>query len=458
MAITSRSPKPNEWASKINHTHIINDPFIKDFIEGCEFPSKSSEITDEDKNKFLDLDENIINPIKFLIAVDGGYTTVEVKKSFPSSQIAFFQFGALLFETKDLDDLSEKPFIFPEDMQKLHNLTRFKLAIPLQNMLSSQQQTLSLSVRKAIYDFFMEPRESTSFMETLSWFIFQGYKNTSKSEYSLASDPNLEIGSGSVLLNKGNMSKDYTFTNDSGTIYLTDAFRLHEAIDDVQGAGGILGYITRLIEQLILVHSIRLIHKKQPSSLSEFLFIADGPLSFSGQTANMNKPMRELCNYLKQEYNLYMVGIEKSGAFVDHAREICSFKDSKRVLEKEKYILLDNRYIYKYIIPGDPDGAAYASTSYYGGKVIYHSGDGQVIVLTIPVSDKNVVLNPVLADYHNIDEILVNIKKLRCDMYDDSIVPIALANKLVSLANHPSKILLEKFSSSLVSKPLSQKQ
>jgi len=450
MAITSRSPKPNEWASKINHTHIINDPFIKKFVDNCKFPSDSSEISEEDKGKFLDLDENIDNPVKFLIAVDGGYTTVEVKKSFPSSQIAFFQFGALLFETKDLDELSEKDFIFPEDMQKLHNLTRFKLAIPLKNMLSAQQQTLSQSIRKTIYDFFMEPRESTSFMETLSWFIFQDYKNDSNNEYLLASNPNLEVGTGNVLLKKDDMSNEYTFTSDSGTLYLTDIFRLHEVIDDIQGAGGILGYVTRLIEQLILVHSIRLIHKKQPSSLNEFLFIADGPLSFSGQTANMNKPMRELCNYLKQEHNLYMVGIEKSGAFVDHAREICSFKDNKYALGKGKYILLDNRYIYSYIVPGDPNGPAYASTSYYSGKVIYHSGDGQIIVLTIPVSDKNVVMNPSVSDYHNVSEVLINIKKLRCDMYDDSIVPIALANKLVSLANHPSKILLEKFSSSII--------
>ena len=40
---------------------------------------------------------------------------------------------------------------------------------------------------------------------------------------------------------------------------------------------------------------------------------------------------------------------------------------------------------------------------------------------------------------------MVNIQKLKCDMYDDAIVPIALANKLVSLANHPSQGLMEKF-------------
>ena len=45
----------------------------------------------------------------------------------------------------------------------------------------------------------------------------------------------------------------------------------------------------------------------------------------------------------------------------------------------------------------------------------------------------------------NIDCILYNLKKLKCDMYDCSLVPVALVNKLISLSNHPSSIILEKF-------------
>ena len=39
----------------------------------------------------------------------------------------------------------------------------------------------------------------------------------------------------------------------------------------------------------------------------------------------------------------------------------------------------------------------------------------------------------------------------KCDMYDDSLVPIALVNKLVSLANHPSSRILQKFAKQAVS-------
>jgi hypothetical protein len=445
MGTTSRSHKPSEWAAKINHTHIIQDPFIQDFVKNCSFPKGTTDIEDEDKSNIYSLDENINNPVHHILAVDGGYTTVEVKKKFPSAQIFFFQFGALLFKKDDLDSLSEKPFIFPEDMQKLHNLQRFKLAIPIKNIVSKGQTSLTYSVRKIIYDFFIKLHDSSSFMETLSWFIFEEYKSSPLKSYTLSNDPNNGVGSGKVELIKEHMNQDFTFDLGSGVIYLTDIFRLDEAIDDEQGAGGILGYLTRLIEQIILVHFIRSILKLQPALLKKFLFITDGPLSFSGQTANMHKPMRELCNYLQDKEALFLVGLEKSGAFVEHAHEIGLPKDGDVVLNKGKYILLSNKYIYKYIVPGDHQKMHYGSTSYYGGKVIYHSTDGQVIVLSIPVHNKDIIKNPKPEHYSNLQVILINIQKLKCDMYDDSIIPVALANKLVSLANHPSKILLEKF-------------
>lgn len=450
MGTSSRSHKPNEWAAKINHTHIINDPFIKDFIIKCTFPKDLSNIEESDTDCFETFNPDIDNPIKYILAVDGGYTTVEVKKNFPSAQFAFFQFGAVLFNVADLEGLSEKSFIFPEDMQKLHNLQRFKLAIPIKNIISNSESSLKNSIRRTIYDFFIKKREKTSFMETLKWFIFEEYRDKPLDSYSLASNPNLDVGTGKFILNRKSIKPDYTFDSPEGTVYLTDVFRLHEVVDEEHGAGGMLGYLTRLIEQLILVHFIRFILKYQDRLLNEFLFIADGPLSFSGQTANMNAPMRNLCNHLLKTNNLFFVGLEKSGPFVEHAKEISAPPTGHPVLDGGKYILLSNNYIYKYVVPGDPSKMHYGSTSYYSGKVIFHSQNGQILVLTVPVPDKNSILTPQKSDYANLDIVLVNIQKLRCDMYDDAIVPVALANKLVSLANHPSKVLLEKFATSVM--------
>ncbi len=287
-------------------------------------------------------------------------------------------------------------------------------------------------------------------METLKWFIFEEYRDIPLDSYHLASNPNLEVGTGRFELDRSSINPDYTFDSADGKVYLTDAFRLHEVVDEEHGAGGMLGYLTRLIEQLILVHFIRFILKNQSRLMDEFLFIVDGPLSFSGQTANMYAPMRNLCNHLMKTHNLFLVGLEKSGPFVDHAQEIASPPTGPPMLPSGNYILLSNSYIYKYIVPGDSSRMHYGSTSYYSGKVIFHSRDGQILVLSIPVPDKNTILNPRKQDYANLNAILMNVQKLKCDMYDDAIVPVALANKLVSLANHPSKVLLEKFSRSIM--------
>ena len=64
-------------------------------------------------------------------------------------------------------------------------------------------------------------------------------------------------------------------------------------------------------------------------------------------------------------------------------------------------------------------------------------------VVSLPTVD--VTPNPTPDDLRNLQAILTNIEKLKCDMYDNALVPVALANKLVSLANHPSSRILQKF-------------
>lgn len=122
---------------------------------------------------------------------------------------------------------------------------------------------------------------------------------------------------------------------------MIDVFRLHEAVDNELGAGGILGYVTTTIEQILMVHLIRLILKTKPGRLEHALFIKDGPLAFFGQTANMHQPMRALVRYLFKAQDVFLAGLEKSGPFVEHADAI-----SER-LENGKALLLDDAYIYK---------------------------------------------------------------------------------------------------------------
>ncbi|MCT4705398.1 hypothetical protein MUA03_05645 [Enterobacteriaceae bacterium H16N7] len=447
MSYSAKKNRPFEWASKSQHTHVVNDPEVTRILANCKFPSTQNDVAEDIGLLSFQLESGLQSTIRQIIAIDGGYSDVEVKKPFPSSRVSFFQFGALLFKFQDLLSLGEKPFIHPDEMEKFNKLERYKLALPSKGI-SYDGNDLVGSVREIIYEFFTAGNSSNTFMDTLRWFVFHEYKDVPKKEITLGSSP-FETSSKKIIISRDNLSEDGRFIYEGDVFYLTDIFRFHEVIDNELGANGILGYLTNLIEHIILIHCIKELFYTKPSHISRFVFIKDGPLGFFGQTARLHSDMRELCNYFIPKYSLKIIGIEKSGAFVEHAEEIT--RGDNAPLGRNNILLLSNSYIYKHILPGPSEEhlvnstPIYASSSYYSGKIIFRSNSNRVYVVTLPIEESEKIRKPAISDYSHIHEILNVIDRLKCDMYDNSLIPIALVNKLVSLANHPSSRVLEKF-------------
>lgn len=443
MAYNQTGNRPFELASKSNHIHIIKDPDVQAFLNSHELPKEGEEIS-LNTDYIVNIDYQIPDSVEYIIAVDGGDTTVPVKSKFPSSTLTFFQFGANLLTISDLKSLKEEPFIAPQSIAKLKELQRIKFTLPTKNIGlikdDGSRATLTYSVRKALYDFF----KNHDYLSTLKWFLFEEYKSQPRPLRELASHPE-NSSSKKIQFERDKINSDYILKHSDGDLFLTDIFRLHEVVDEDLGAGGIVGYLRNLIEHFIIIDTIRGIYKRKKNSLNEVLFIKDGPLGFFGQTANMHEPMRELVNHLQNELKIYLVGIEKSGPFVEHAQEI------KDKIRPGQAYLLSNRHIYKYIKPGNVDNPeAYGRTSYYSSKIIFKSRDERIYVVTIPTRNSEVVLDPQKADFKYLDTTLKYIEELKSDMYDNSLLPIALANKLVSLSDHPSSVLLEKFAKRLI--------
>lgn len=451
MSYSSSKNRPYEWASKSQHTHIIKDDAVIEILRRCKFPSNQEDSISDIRKNVINIKSGFFSNIHQIVTIDGGYTEIEVKKGYPSSKISFFQFGALLFSLSDLLNISQKSFIHPEDMQKFNQLSRIKLALPIKGI-SIEGESLKNSIRSTLIDFFNSRIEATTFMSTLKWFLFHEYQEEVKSEISLATSPFEDDDNIKITVNYNGVDEKGFFTSGGKTYSLIDVFRLHEVVDNEQGASGILGYLTNLIEHIIFLHCLKTLTFSKPDRIRQFLFIKDGPLAFFGQTAGLHKDMRELCNYFIEKHEMKIVGIEKSGAFVEHAAEIS--KGDNPPLMSGNILLLDNKYIYKHILPGanDPELLeelpVYAHTSYYSGKIIFRSESGNTYVLTLPIDDYEKIRLPKEEDYKNLHSILNVLTKLKCDMYDNSLIPIALVNKLVSIANHPSSRVLEKFANS----------
>lgn len=286
--ISRNNRRPFESASKASHHHLINDPEVQALMERIYKPPHLEDISLNDL--IVDFNPPSVNPVEAIIAVDGGYTEAIIDKDFPSRTIHFLQFGALLFKQEDLANINASAFIAPEDMVKLKNISRLKLALPTRNVRLKDENTLKSSVLKTIFEFFTKNTldEDKSLIDTLAWFVFRRYKGGGRTEeekrWDLATNP-LSPNGNSVTLFEKYMDRNYTFPcpETGGKIHLTDIFRLHETIDEETGATGILGYLVNVIEQIIIIHLIRQLFNTQPDILKKIFFIKDEQLDFLGR-------------------------------------------------------------------------------------------------------------------------------------------------------------------------------
>ena len=76
-------------------------------------------------------------------------------------------------------------------------------------------------------------------------------------------------------------------------------------------------------------------------------------------------------------------------------------------------------------------------------KVIYRAQTGEMYVVTVPSTEYSAT--PQISDMPDLFKILSVLSKLRCSMYENALLPIAVVNKLVSLSDFPSQRILITF-------------
>lgn len=450
-----------ERASKISHTNIIASQEVKDLLADCSIPRPADRQTIQDLLVRVPVHRD--QSIKHVIAVDGSFREALVRDEFPSATVTFFAFGPLIFKLDDLRQLDQETFIAPEDLAKLKKIQRFQLALPTRNI-SRSGLGLQDSIRLTLHEFLARRLDGEkSLYDTLHWLVFRRWVNSPDARRTLRRCPNEGVN--------GCKREDVVLTPETpylsaciscgGPIYLADVLRLHELVDDEQGASRITSYLLSVLETIALVHVIHTLWEMKPILLREFLFIKDGPLALFGQVFTLADPLRDLADFLASYRDpadqrkvlplLNIVGLEKSGSFVEHAANIeMSLNKALSVAQGEGdfagvLLPLSNDYIYKYVVPGDPGGTiTYGKNTYWGGKIIFKAKDGSTYVATIPTLGGHKP-EPEFEDYINLIEVLGAVSELRCSMYDNALVPVALANRLVSLSEVPSSRILENF-------------
>jgi len=417
---------PTEYANKVGHIKLIQDPMIQRIIETFEDwrPPANEAIPPIDGT--LTLDGNC--PIEQIITVDGGQQAVP-NINRPERQVGFIQIAAQLIKMETLSFLERNRMADPREVRKeLAKFTHHTLAaLPLAGV-HLPGMTVKRSIRESIHRFL----NYYDLYVALSYLVYRKWEDTIEKAPSMCC-----LGCGNIMELPRN-SITFTCFNCNEVHSLSDYLGLCDEDADDRPRGEIVSNLRSVLEALVLFSFIVKFRSKK-SIMKRTLFLLDGPLILRAQLSRLVEPIRALIKHQHEmEQPLYLVGIEKTG-------EIRSFADafSESLLHPGEYFLPTTKYILEEIYGRSFNEGTYRNRVNYGAKVIVRTGPHHVLALNVPTGDY--VLAPQKNDLIGFQEICQSLSKLSSYSHENALIPMVLANMEASISNQPSGSILSHF-------------
>lgn len=452
-------PYEGEMANKASHFDIINDPDVRNFLNECDYLRPPSE---EEGRKIKD---NFLVPPDYsqatlprkIIAIDGSFYLSNISERLSSTEISYVKIGSVLIDMTKFGGIREGRYVDPFKVADLlKDSDALKFILPSSNICWQDKSTVRDSFRAAIdaqllgkKTRFKPDDHKTSLRTTLFHLASRRPKDMGTNDphfLNIHQCPN--CGEGPIKVED---VEEPQFCHSCSTeIYPSDCLRLWEEINELQSNYSATMRFMQAIEHLLPIHYIRHLVDNSLSALGSTAFFVDRPLALFGTSAWMHRTIMEYLAEVNTKLHqinqppILIIGLQKTGQVVDHVRLI------ERFLEPNTIFAIDDEYRYSRIIPGrNPAANGFGMETYYGQDFIYKTPNQRnfVFALPYPFSSKedsdfiNIKID--LSIYKNLPRALALINKLECDLYENSIIPIALANRYTAISLMPGGKVLD---------------
>jgi hypothetical protein len=436
---------------------LANDNKIKETLSNW----KIKEISDDDKSKVkfqTDIEPSNWLP-NYIIAIDGSKQEEPVKNGFPMSEIAYITVASAILDMQKLNSKHQRP-LEPKKFREMEKSQSIDMVFSGANIIKDGCNTAEETLREVIYTNLKDKKimgeDSESLLDTyealLKYRIDELSNATRKPKcpYENCQKEIKEMDMG--------YSEYVCSCSLRNRMYSTDAMRLYEEMNPVSTNAGMFSLIMQALERLFLMNIIRNIERKKwITSFSRLGFIIDGSLAVFSRASwlhsAINKELIRINKIVKEQTgkDILMIGIEKSGAFVEHFENLDKshkhFINGKEIngLAPQSVKLLSDEYIKKNIIFSNSE-KFYGEGTYFGRKIFYKSKTGSLIVATIPfLNEKHKNLNDIsIENFPRLYDILNTIDKITSSMYPNSLTPIISAHNEATIPLNIGQKVLEK--------------
>ncbi|ALU43577.1 hypothetical protein [Pseudoalteromonas rubra] len=455
-------PYSKEFAGKGGHIDLVKNPDVQNFLNECEcLTQPSAEEAKKITEDYVLWEGEGGKLPDYVVASDASPHKEAISGLFPSTQIGYVKNSMIIIEVSEFDNLKpiNSNFVDPFKVAELHRSgDPISFTLPGCNVRYKGAETVKDGFRMAVYEQLSDMR--TSFTNDKNFNVVGTLLAIDNGEVELERCP--ACGSQEEFKFKKNEEVQRCAVCEKDA-YITDVMRIHEQISDLGDNGSAITRFMNVVEHLIIASFIRMVGYRDPSLLSRMAFIIDGPLAIFGQPAKVHTRLLRL--YAKVRKHLVekgyqpplIIGIQKTGPAVEHAKALSPY------IPIGAFKVIDDEYRHKYIAARSEASTNFGHETYYGQDFIFKTRNGKVFVfgLVYPFSKKM----PSIAE----DEEALSNSKVRfsrekveidlyrpqltqamnlithfeLELYENAIVPIALAHRHASISLVPGGKVLD---------------
>ncbi len=398
-----------------------------------------------------------------VLAVDGSMAEVPVKNGYPSAQVGYVTVASVLLDVAKMIQLDTQRPVDPKEFRTIENAEAIDGALPGCNIVIDEERNPVDSFRRAVFELFKSRR-----MSATSESILETYEVLLRDKPPEdPADPRSQkcpyddclLPQQSFLRNIG----EYTCScSRARSLYSTDALRIHEFMNPEGSNQSMLTETMSVLERVWIIHVLRVLEKeKLLPILRRMAIVLDGPLAVFGAPAWMStaigKELRRLNLAAREalgdpDFNLLLMGIEKSGTFVEHLEQINLGPDGEPdYVPLQTVMLLSDAYIKSRVV-FSKSTAPYGRNTYYGRKAFYKTSSGALIVFSTPFleDDHRDLSRAEPAQYPRLADTLTVLDKLVSARYRNSVTPLISAHAEAAIPFNLGKHVLEKLARQLI--------
>lgn len=454
-------PYQGELANKVGHVALAKNPDVARFLAECSYLTTPTADRGQAISRHF-MAAPIVDSIPLpdqVIAIDGSTYEASVSDQTPSTRIGFVQIGAVLVDMAQFNTLRVGRLVDPfrvADLQR-HNVP-LAFAVPSANIRWSDKQSVRDSFRAAVDHHLFSAKTrfdandaSTSLRTTL--FHLLAHRTGSLATHDvhrmkLRACP--ACGEGPVEIVDDPQTQTCPFCD--ADVYAADCLHMWQDVTDFQSNAEPLSHLMLIIEHLLLIHYIRHLGNTSLATLATTVFFMDGPLALFGNTGWLHAPIMHFlaevnARLARQGFpRLLIVGLQKTGQIVDHIGLI------ERYVSPGHLLVIDDDYRYRYIlVDKEQSYRGFGSGSFYGQDFIYKTPSGRTFcfALPYPFSTKYdphipfVMAKTNMQRYTELPRALALIHRFESDLYENAVVPIALAHRYAAISLFPGGKVLD---------------